>query len=104
MWHPQTRDLVLVIPTLSPEAVGAPYPRSQGHRLRSAGAAHGRGLEDQAGIRPLPWGAEPLAGGTGKLVPVRGMSPGNVPKPKRTKLGSRKNETIRQHGAGSGRR
>lgn len=58
---------------------------------------------DGAGIRPPPWGAEPLAGGTGKPVPLWGMSLGNVPKPKRTKLGSRKNETIRQHGAGSGR-
>lgn len=61
-------------------------PRSQGHGLWSAGVAR-RGLKDGAGIHPLPPGEEPQAGGTGKAVPVRGMSPGNVPKPKRTKLG-----------------
>lgn len=47
MWHPQTWDLVLVIPVLPPATVRAPNPRSQGHRLQSAGAAR-RGLQDGA--------------------------------------------------------
>lgn len=101
MWHLQTRDLVLVIPMLPPATVGSPI--SQIPRPQAAECRGSTQDVDGAGIRPPPWGAEPLAGGTGKPVPVWGMSPGNVPKPKRTKLGSRKNETIRQHGAGSGR-
>lgn len=50
MWHLPTPDLVLVIPMLPPGH--GESPRSQGHRLQSAGVAHG-GLED--GAMPQEW-------------------------------------------------